>query len=297
MREAGAREPEREKETEKEPETERVRDAEAEPETGTGNKPETGSGELSRRDVLWLGLAVAFTLLGVVIQLIPGMKFTGQFCFFITVGCIAWLLLGKWAERSRRGRLCQRIFAGLLGAGVLFFCLLETLIITRGSEDWSALPTEAVIVLGAGVNGTTPSLSLQTRIDTAAAYLEAHPDIPAVLSGGQGPGEDIPEAEAMYTALTALGIDGSRLYMEDQSTSTAENFAYSMEVLDAIGVDPETADIAVITNDFHMFRARMLAQRQGLQMIAVPASLPYGWLTANYYFREAFALVKSAVFD
>ena len=98
-----------------------------------------------------------------------------------------------------------------LAALVLGLSAVEVWVIRAGHRDESAQPADAVIVLGAGVNGTTSSVALQTRIDAAERYLKAHPDIPAVLSGGQGPGEDISEARAMYNALTARGIDPERL--------------------------------------------------------------------------------------
>ena len=87
------------------------------------------------------------------------------------------------------------------------------------------------------------------------------------------------------------------LLLEDRSASTAENFRFSKALLEARGLDTETAVIAVVTNDFHCFRAHMIAQRQGLRIVDVPAELPWWWLTANYYAREAFAVVKTAVFD
>ena len=73
--------------------------------------------------------------------------------------------------------------------------------------------------------------------------------------------------------------------------------AFSKELLEERGLDTETAVIAVVTNDFHCFRAHMIAQKQGLRTIDVPAELPWWWLTANYYLREAFAVVKTALFD
>ena len=73
------------------------------------------------------------------------------------------------------------------------------------------LPADAVIVLGAGVNGTEPSLSLRTRLDAPLDYLEAHPDIPVVLTGGTGYGEEeISEAACMYDYLTAHGVGAGR---------------------------------------------------------------------------------------
>ena len=99
------------------------------------------------------------------------------------------------------------------------------------------LPADAVIVLGAGVNGTEPSLSLRTRLDTALDYLEAHPDIPAVLTGGTGYGEEISEAQCMYDYLTERGVEPDRLILEDQAANTAENFALSKPLLYEAGVD------------------------------------------------------------
>ena len=157
---------------------------------------------------------------------------------------------------------------------------------------------DAVIVLGAGVNGETPSAALWSRIRAAEDYLEIHPDVPVVLSGGQGAGEAISEAEAMRRALWKEdGAENARLLLEERSTNTAENFRFSKALLEERGLDTGTATIAVVTNDFHCFRAHMIARRQGLKTIDVPAELPWWWLTANYYLREAFAVVKTSLFD
>jgi uncharacterized SAM-binding protein YcdF (DUF218 family) len=55
--------------------------------------------------------------------------------------------------------------------------------------------------------------------------------------------------------------------------------------------------IGVVTNDFHIFRAELIAERAGLNTVGIPAELPWWWLTANYYVREAFATVKTLIFD
>ena len=88
-----------------------------------------------------------------------------------------------------------------------------------------------------------------------------------------------------------------RYLLEDRSTSTAENFAFSKALLEEQGIQTDTAVIGVVTNDFHMFRAKLIARREGLTTVGVPAELPWWWLTANYYVREAFALVKTLIFD
>lgn len=237
--------------------------------------------------------------MGLALAVIPnGMRFTGFFLLGIAVVWILGLLLNRWAKTSKAGKLCSRIFLVGLAAGVSILCGIEAIVICRGEADNSALPVDAVIVLGAGVNGEEPSAALWTRIQAAAVYLKDHPDVPVVLSGGKGGGENISEAEAMRRALwTDNEAENTRYLLEEQSTNTAENFAYSKELLSAYGLDTETAVIAVVTNDFHCFRAHMIAQRQGLRTIDVPAELPWWWLTANYYLREAFAVVKTALFD
>ena len=71
-----------------------------------------------------------------------------------------------------------------------------------------------------------------------------------------------------------------------------------VELMRAAGVDPAESRVAVVTNDFHMARSELIAARQGYGDVAgVPAPLPWAHLTVNYYLREAFALVKTFLFD
>lgn len=183
-------------------------------------------------------------------------------------------------------------FSGFLLLG------LEVFIINRGRSDMTPLPADAVIVLGAGVNGTEPSLSLRTRLDKAVDYLERWPDIPAVLTGGTGYGEEISEAQCMYDYLTEYGVEADRLILEDRASNTAENFAFSWELLTEAGVDPAEGRVAVVTNDFHIARAELIAAREGYGDVAgIPAPLPWVHLEINYTLREAFAMVKTFLFD
>lgn len=239
---------------------------------------------------------LALALAGLALVFIPsGIRFTGYFLLGVLAVWSFGLYLCRWAGKSRAGRICFRVFLSGLAVGTACLISIEFLLLRYGEADNSNLPVDAVIVLGAGVNGETPSAALQSRIDAAAAYLQTHPDVPVVLSGGQGPGERITEAEAMVRCLEG-GVENP-LLPEDRSSSTAENFRFSKAVLEEWGLDTETAVIAVVTNDFHCFRAHMIAQKQGLRTIDVPAELPWWWLTANYYLREAFAVVKTALLD
>ena len=242
---------------------------------------------------------LALALAGLVLAVVPlGVRFTGYFLWGCLGVWIAGELLARWAERSRAGRICFRAFCAGVVFGIVCLTAVEAVLLSHGEADNSSLPADAVIVLGAGVNGETPSAALWSRIRAAEDYLEKHPDIPVVLSGGQGPGEAVSEAEAMRRALRGPDeAENARFLLEERSTNTAQNFAFSKALLEERGLDTETAVIAVVTNDFHCFRSHMIAQKQGLKTLDVPAELPWWWLTANYYLREAFAVVKTALFD
>lgn len=251
-----------------------------------------------KREKCLLSFAAALLVLAVIFRFVlPGVRFSAVLSAALAMACLLAIFLRRWSIKSRIGKACQWIFLVSILVMSLSFVWVEGLLISRGGEDWSALPADAVLVLGAGVNGKTPSLTLQTRIDATIVYLASHPDIPVVLSGGQGEGEAISEAEAMRRSLAAAGIAEERLLLEEQSTSTAENFAYSKAVLEDAGVNTENAVIAVVTNDFHSVRAQLIAGQAGLTTLSVSAKLPWWWLSANYYVREYFALAKTIVFD
>ena len=249
--------------------------------------------EWKRSERLTAVLALAFCLLGLGLQRLPGVGFSGKLSWGLALVCLALLGLSRLSRRNRGWKILLRIAQIGLAALVLGLSAVEIWVIRAGHRDESAQPADAVIVLGAGVNGTTPSVALQTRIDAAERYLKAHPDIPAVLSGGQGPGEDTSEARVMYDALTERGIDPARLILEEQSVNTRQNLKNSLPLLEKQGFDSYGGRLAVITNGFHMARVGLLWDLP-TELVQVPAKLPW-WLDANYYLRESFAIVNDMV--
>ena len=183
---------------------------------------------LTKRERRLFAAALIFLASAVLLRFVPGLRFSALLCL-----CAAAVLFVLFVlERAARCGSCaavwgRRVLRALLAAGFVLFAALETMVIRGSLAEKTDEPVSAVIVLGAGVNGETPSLTLRTRIDAAAAYLEEHPDVPVILSGGQGPGEAITEAECMRRALVRRGVDESRLYPEERSTSTQENLRYS----------------------------------------------------------------------
>ncbi len=152
---------------------------------------------------------------------------------------------------------------------------------------------DAVIVLGCRVRGETPSSMLWIRTKTAYDILIDNPDAVAVVSGGQGAGEDISEAEAMRRMLAEWGIEEHRIIKEDTSTSTAENFDNSAAILRELGI---SENIAVVTSEYHQYRASLYAKRSGIESTGHYSGGTATTHLLNCWIREWAALAATFVF-
>lgn len=150
---------------------------------------------------------------------------------------------------------------------------------------------ETVIVLGCKVNGSTPSKYLNDRCKKAAEYLKKNPDAVAILSGGQGSDEDISEAQCMENVLVKLGIEQSRLYKEDRSTSTSENIAFSKVVIEENGL---SKSVLIVTNEFHEYRAKLICDKNGLDFHSSCSQSAF-YTLITYHTREMAALLKELI--
>ena len=146
-----------------------------------------------------------------------------------------------------------------------------------------------VVVLGAGVNGTRPSLSLQERIDAAYDYLVAYPDPVCIVSGGQGNGENITEAQCMYNELTAMGIETDRIWLEQRATNTRDNIRFSLDIIEEeTGTRPDR--IGLVSSEYHLYRAGLFARSENVIANGIPAKTSWVTLRINYFLREIVAV-------
>jgi len=191
----------------------------------------------------------------------------------------------------RLRRLVRLGIVVLLASFILIECLL-----LYSTKDSLPSRVDYLIILGAGLNGDKLSWTLWERVEKGFRILQVNKDMRVVVSGGKGPGEWITEAEAMQRYLVEKGIAKERIIKEEKSTSTMENFRYSRELLEQQPSYEPSEPVLVITNDFHMFRSKILARRNGFNPLGVPSPTPW-YLRPNVYLREYFAVVKSIAFD
>ena len=211
-------------------------------------------------------------------------------CLFAALVVLLYFLL-DWlsVQRPKPAKILRTLLTVALTCGFTLFAVAETTVVHAARTDPDP-EAPYCIVLGAKVNGETPTLSLTERVTAAKDYLEKYPEAKAVLSGGQGSGERISEAECMRRWLVQNGIDGSRLLLEDGSHTTQQNIANSLAVIAADG-GSANGKTAIVSSEYHLCRAKRIARKNGCPNAAGVAART-GWpvLRLNYFIREAFGM-------
>ena len=161
--------------------------------------------------------------------------------------------------KGRRASQWKRAVLALLLAGVLSFGALFGAVM-YGSYDHISGDPQIMIILGCQVKPWGPSILLQDRLNEALDYLDDHPEMTVVVSGGQGADEPSTEARAMADYLIAHGFPEEQILLEEASSNTVQNLRYSAALLYEQGYDT-TQDVLVVSNGFHLTRVRMLFGR------------------------------------
>lgn len=227
--------------------------------------------------------------------------FTGIFNIGNAVGmaffALCAVLLLKWQAFTaflREHTAARVIFSVLTAfAAVLFIlALIISVFMIKAANNKPEKPS-VLVVLGCRVKGETPSLMLEKRINAAYGYLAENPGAVAVLSGGQGSDELISEAECMYRELVKKGISPERLILEDKSVNTRENIRNSFRIIAEKNLDGE---ITVVTNEFHQYRAKLIARKEGKEVTAVTADTMI-FLLPTYWVRDCLGCAYEIVSD
>ena len=189
----------------------------------------------------------------------------------------------------------KRIISAVLAFGLVVILAFGTFLASYGGRDTADYTEQTVIVLGCGIRGERVSVGLAKRLNKAAEYYEKNPDAIIIVSGGQGPQEDISEALAMKRYLVDKGIPEDKIIMEDESTSTITNFRYSREIMEKEGMSLES--VVFVTNAYHVYRAASYAKDEGfLEVSHLGTNIIWYTIPMNYM-REMMAVVKMWILD
>ena len=234
----------------------------------------------------WVTALIFFALGLIFYFFVYAYQFTGL--MFCGLGVVS-LILGAMDLLKRKifGTIFKiALTTGLIAVIITGICIGSH---TSGAEEPRA---DYVIVLGAGVNGTEPSVSLRERMEAAVRYWEAYPDAILILSGAQGDREEITEAECMYTWLISHGIPKENLRKEEQATTTQENIRYSLDLIEKeSGTRPQ--QVGIISSEYHLLRASVIADDMGVEALCYPAETGRFVYFCNMFMREIFAVWKT----
>ena len=208
--------------------------------------------------------------------------------------CILWDKVSSVVQRMKQNKTAKIIYRVLC---VLFAVMLIWIAVILGAMAYfAARPPKdnaTVVVLGCQVRGDNPSLLLYKRIETAFEYLKTNPNTKCVASGGQGSDENISEAECIKKYLVNMGIDESRIYIENRSVNTNENIAFSADIIKKNGLNE---NMAIVTDGFHEMRAALIAKRMGYECGAVSSKTPLRYVSA-FTTREVIALTAALLLN
>lgn len=224
-------------------------------------------------------LVLTFLINGVQIVRKEGRSFSHLLSLLFSLGLIAfwgfWPMLQPLAQKHV---LTKALFVyvnavvlyTLMLLGVFFLSCVVSPFHLRREQN-----LDYIVVLGCGLSGRRLTPLLRGRVDEGLRLLAVNPKAKLVLSGGQGPDEEIAEAEAMAAYVREQGIDESRIIVENRSKTTEENLANSIALMQGAG------RTAVVTTNYHVHRALQLARAQGLRCSG------YGAKTKLYFYLNA----------
>ena len=241
--------------------------------------------------LLMVGCALAFPVIFIVTLFIEGIKLirheglkpanllTMLFSVLLYFYLAVWPVIGG----LEKGRFGTKLYVLISLSAVYVLALMAVYLLSAALNLFHLKKRQGadyIIILGAGLIGTRVTPLLAARIDKGIELLHDNPNAVLIMSGGQGPGEDIAEGEAMARYAEQKGVDLGKIIVEGKSTSTEENSLFSRELMSW-----DRPRVIVVTTAYHVFRALLLAKQHGLKCIGFGAKTKW-YFTLNALIRE-----------
>ena len=165
--------------------------------------------------------------------------------------------------RSCKGRILIVSLLAVVGIWLLF--LANSII--RFGEANSSRKANAIVVLGAAVNGKKPSPVFEERIRHSVTLFQQGMAPVLLFTGGRSDGDHLAESEAARDFAIALGVPASAILIETRSHTTQQNLSEASLLLSG----PEKKNSIIIVSDpLHMKRAAGMANDLGFTVFSSP---------------------------
>ncbi len=168
--------------------------------------------------------------------------------------------------------------------------------IATGPEENDGTSADVALVLGAAVDGDSPSPVFAARLDHAIALYEKGRVAKLMLTGGRSDGDSLSEAAAGREYAIARGVAAEDILTEEISRTTRQNILEAQRVMKDEGVPTAL----VVSDPMHLRRAMLMARSLGLgaQPSATPHTRYRSWQTkAPFLLREVYFVHHFWLFD
>ena len=198
----------------------------------------------------------------------------------------------------------------IIAALPISYCSLLMYINNKAELD-TKVTSDVILVLGGSVYSGTDCYGpickqinfvpnrhynpcLVARINHAITLYKNHYASKILMSGGADKEDNANEAESMRKIAIEAGIPSEDILIENKSTSTYENFAFSKKVLQKANLH----SIIIVTDPYHNARAELIARKQKFAYSLSPAVESACWeqdknkpFTNRDSRREALAII------
>lgn len=157
--------------------------------------------------------------------------------------------------------------AGGAGIAVLAGFSIVSILIYRTAYTNSVKPADAIVVLGARQTNGVPSPVFQARLDEAYSLYSTGLAPLLILTGGYGEGEVVSEAETGRRYLLQQGVPAGALLAENTGTTTWQSLTNIVRIAEEASIQR----IIVVSDGFHLWRAKKMATDLGFTVYTVPA--------------------------
>ena len=241
--------------------------------------------------ILWLGLTVICLMYSAMVYMVG----SGTFSFTIWLAGSAFFALCYFlAGKGRWGRIPKSLRYGAIAvitavAAVFLVCFIAIFshFSDKGEDD-----LDYIIVLGAQMRSSGPSVVYRYRLEKAGSYLDDNSGTICITTGAKGANETVSEGGGGRDYLIAKGVDADRIIAEEESLDTDDNIFNALAIIESREGATDNLRIGIVTNGFHVFRGVHIARKlsdadiYGIAAYMEPQYIP------NNVVRECFGILR-----
>lgn len=211
-----------------------------------------------------------------------GFTFKNLLSILLAVGIVCYIILWPAFGKGFIDSMTSIVY-NYIGVIVGYFLIIASAYFFSSSfNNYKIRNVKAdyIVVLGAGLMGDKLTPLLKGRVDAGIRSYRLNKGAKLIMSGGQGPDEEVAEAYAMSRYAMDMGVPRQDILVEDKSTSTQENLSFSMKL-----TKKKKPKMVIVSNTYHIFRALLMANELGIRAKG-QGNKTLAYFATNAFIRE-----------